>query len=109
MGSFFDIAGPDELPKFATRLGPLVAYSWTSDGRTINDLWIWHWCEHPLWEGRGKTEFEAHRDDYRFWSPAGVGAHDLITVDPLHIEASVYWPDCCGLHGWIRDGRWTDA
>jgi hypothetical protein len=34
--------------------------------------------------------------------------HEVITRDPLHIEASILCPDC-GTHGWIRNGRWVEA
>lgn len=34
--------------------------------------------------------------------------HEVITRDPLHIEASILCPDC-NTHGWIRNGRWVDA
>lgn len=88
-------------------LGDKVAYSWTCGAEhdhTIDCLWVWHDCDlnlrpvDPHWTSR-----------YVGWKPTGVGAHDLISVSPLHIEASVYWPACCGMHGWIRDGRWIDA
>lgn len=105
-----DITSPDELPEGTTRLGPLVAYGWNrcNDApheHTIECLYVWHWCDHHLWTGR--SHFDAHREEYRFWAPAGVGAHDLISIKPLHLEASVYWPGCCGMHGWIRDGAWV--
>ncbi|WP_019137641.1 hypothetical protein [Cellulomonas massiliensis] len=55
----------------------------------------------------GRSEgYDADFGQYRYWMPAGVGAHDLIQREQLYIEASVYWPDCCGMHGFIRDGRW---
>jgi len=91
-------------------LGDKVAYSWTCDPElidhehTIECLWVWHDCDLNLnpvdnhWTSR-----------YVGWKPTGVRAHDLISTSPLHIEASVYWPGCCGLHGWIRDGKWVDA
>lgn len=36
------------------------------------------------------------------------GPHTLVSLDPLHVEASVLcqW---CGLHGFIRDGKWVPA
>lgn len=91
-----------------------VAYSWASlsgvpdEPKTINHLLIWHDCDHHLWY-EDPTKNHKLIPDYVGWHPAGVGLHDLISADPLHIEASVYWPDCCGMHGWIRDGRWIPA
>lgn len=87
------------------RLGEKVAYTWTCNvegehAHIIERLWVWHDCDQNLdpinTKGVG-------------WKPTGVAAHTLHAVEPLHIEASVYWPSCCGLHGWIRDGRWVDA
>lgn len=84
-----------------------VAYAWNASAAapfTIDDLLVLHECDNHLsgWTGEDLAAFSG-------WQMTGVGAHDLISVSPLHIEASVYWPSCCGLHGWIRDGRWTDA
>jgi len=90
-------------------LGEKVAYSWTCEPveghqHTIECLWVWHYCDLNL------APVDDHWTSlYTGWKPSGVGAHDLISVDPLHIEASVYWPACCGIHGWIRDGKWTNA
>ena len=90
-------------------LGEKVAYSWTCEPEeghqhAIECLWVWHNCDLNL------NPVDKHWTSlYTGWKPSGVGAHDLISVDPLHIEASVYWPACCGIHGWIRDGKWTDA
>lgn len=36
----------------------------------------------------------------------------VVSLDPLHLEPSIYMnPDKggCGLHGFIRDGRWVSA
>ncbi len=100
--------GPDVIPPDWTRVGPLVAYRFDpSSGTGHGGLLVYHWCEHRLWAGR--AGYDADPAFYRFWAPAGVGAHELVSVDPLHLEPSVYWPDCCGLHGFIRAGRWVDA
>ncbi|HUX70402.1 MAG TPA: hypothetical protein VMV41_07830 [Cellulomonadaceae bacterium] len=99
-----DITTPETLPEGTTRLGPLVA--WEKDGFDGNyPICVWHWCDHHLWAGR--DHYDEHRDEYIGWTPAGAGAHDVISLDPLHLEPSVYWPDCCGMHGFIRDGQWV--
>lgn len=59
------------------------------------DVWIWHW--HTPTEG-------AHR-----WALSACGLHDVVAVDPLHLEPSLACTDGCPSHGWIRDGRWTQA
>lgn len=52
---------------------------------------IWHWCtESGRWQGWGTRD------------------HTRIGSEPLHLEPSLLWP-CCGLHGWIRDGKWVSA
>ena len=97
-----------------TLLGDKVAYSWKcpehddpNHQHVIECLWVWHDCTMELDPVRAEN---ARRTDESIgWGPTGVGTHDLISVDPLHIEASVYWPACCGMHDWIRDGRWIDA
>lgn len=89
----------------AVDLGNDVMYSWSRCDfpddvhhvHTIDCLWVWHKCTQALdpenWMGVG-------------WHPAGVGAHTLIQVEPLTITASVYWPACCGMHGFITDGAY---
>lgn len=91
-----------------------VAYSWVSipdrpdEPKTIDHLMVWHDCDKRLWRADPRKD-QRLVDQYLGWHPSGVGHHDLISAEPLHIEASVYWPSCCGLHGWIRGGKWVDA
>lgn len=86
-----------------TRVGDRVAVEWVGDSRTIDDLMVWHDCGFVLGP-------ESVAPGMRFgWRPSGVRAHTLVQVDPLTITASVYWPDCCGLHGFITDDVWHDA
>lgn len=94
-----------------TLLSDKVAYSWTCNVaepeghiHTIACLWIWHDCDHSLDPAK-----KASPDYPEGWTPAGVGLHDLISIEPLHIEASVYWPNCCGMHGWVRDGKYISV
>jgi len=90
----------------AVVIHPRIAVEWICDldhEHVIECLWVWHDCDQVL-----GAESIAPGSTFG-WRPAGVGAHDLISVEPLHIEASVYWPECCGMHGWIRDGQWVDA
>lgn len=100
-----------DLPKGAVAVDEKVAYSWgrcehvedVAHIHTIDCLWVWHDCDQTLGA-------ETVAPGQRFgWRPAGVSAHTLISIEPLHLEASVYWPDCCGMHGFIRDGRWVSA
>ncbi len=100
--------------------GPRVAYQWVDgpaaerhvgrapEGKT---LLVWHWCDYSVWHARAATDPAMHAEliPEPHWSATGAGAHDLIAAEPLHLEPSVYWPSCCGLHGWIRGGRWVGA
>jgi hypothetical protein len=61
------------------------------DEQGAEALWFFHWC--PTRER---------------WACAGAAKHDLVAEEPLHLEPSLLWP-CCGKHGWIRNGAWTDA
>lgn len=88
-----------------------VAYSWTcglkddpDHTHVIECLWVWHDCDLNL---NPVPDHWTHR--YKGWQPTNVSLHDLISVDPLHIEASVYWTACCGMHGWIREGKWVSV
>lgn len=51
----------------------------------------WHWCA-------------AHA----CWVDAGTSGHTLVSREPLHLEPSLLW-NCCGLHGFVRGGQWTNA
>lgn len=85
-----------------------VAYSWVCNienhEHVIECLWVWHDCSLALDEHR--RENPKRTEDYGGWTPTGVAAHDLISSAPLHIEASIFWPSCCGMHGFIRDGKY---
>lgn len=95
-------------PTDAVMVSDDVAYTWTCDEppghvHDIGCLWVWHDCAQVL----GPTSVDPGA---RFgWRPSGVGAHTLVQTDPLTITASVYWPDCCGMHGFITNGQWIRA
>lgn len=77
--------------------------NWSNHVHTIECIYVWHDCDQTLGP-------DSVAPGERFgWRPAGVRAHTLVQIEPLTITASVYWPDCCGLHGFITDGRWIDA
>ena len=91
-----------------------VAYAWRAnpddaENLTIHDLLVLHDCDKNVMLAQPGVTRPDTITPFIGWSATGVGAHDLISVDPLHIEASVYWPSCCGIHGWIREGRWVSV
>lgn len=103
-----DYGYPTELPKGAVQVGPKVAYTWREgQPKEIENLTIWHWCDHNLWAANPSSNPDYL--PYEGWVPTGVGAHDLMAVEPLHLEPSIYWPGCCGRHGFLRGDVWTDA
>lgn len=55
---------------------------------------FWHWCP--------KT-----RNGPR-WTGMRTPLHQVIATDPWHLEPSLLC-DFCGLHGFIRQGRWHPA
>jgi len=63
---------------------------------------FWHWCEAQ------ERVPEEHRVHDGCWVAAGTSAHTLVSREPLHLEPSLLWR-CCGLHGWVRNGRWESA
>jgi hypothetical protein len=85
-----------------------VAYSRTVTTDGVEGVLVWHDCDKHLWYNDPEKNHSLI-PDYIGWHPANVGAHTLVNMDPLHLEPSVYWPDCCGLHGFVRDGRWISA
>lgn len=94
-----------------------VAYSWTCNKKetgefpnhihTIECLWIWHFCNMSV--NQVSADRVNRLEGFFGWKPGGVGLHTLVSISPLHLEASLYWPDCCGMHGWIRDGKWVSV
>lgn len=64
----------------------------------VDAISTWHWC----------TAFSFPDEPGGCWALAHVGKHDLISAEPLHLEPSILW-QCCGKHGWIRNGEWIDA
>lgn len=58
---------------------------------TIGQLLFYHWCT-----------------GLQRWAIWHVSDHDLVSLEPIHLEPSLLWP-CCGKHGYVRGGAWVDA
>jgi hypothetical protein len=82
-----------------TKLTDDIYYGWIGEERTPT---FWHWCK--ALEGVPET----HKVNEGCWVAAGVSHHQLVSRDPLHLEPSLLW-QCCGTHGFVRDGRWIPA
>lgn len=84
-------------------LQPLTrdVYYWFPDGDT--KPWIAHVCQRPT--GRLGND-----SDVRWtWTWGATTKHALHAAEPLHLEPSIGWQECCGRHGFIRRGLWEPA
>lgn len=81
-----------------TRLTDDIYFGWFE--KDANPT-FWHWCAALAYTPEERTAGGR-------WVAAGTGAHTLVAREPLHLEPSLLW-QCCGLHGWVRNGQWTGA
>lgn len=97
---------PEQPPVVATDLGDGVYVSWGSVYNDDDKPLIWHWCNRAVLLAEQRTDVESWWLEPR-WMVTGVGAHQLVSREPLHLEPSLHWPACCGKHGFIRAGQWA--
>ena len=96
----------DALPvEGAVKIHPDICITWAW-GYERPHLLVWHWCDRSVWLRRPGQDPALATPA---WNPAGVAAHTLVNREPLHLEPSLLWADCCGMHGFIRDGQWSPA
>jgi hypothetical protein len=52
---------------------------------------LWHWCA-----------------KYEFWYLSTAGLHTAVISNEglLSLVPSVWWSECCGLHGWFTRSEW---
>lgn len=102
---------PSTPPPGMTSLGPGVAYGY-GDPRfpeePADTLYVWHFCDHHLWPA-GPEEIAEYYGASSYWTPGSVALHQVVSAEPLHLEPSLYWPGCCGMHGFVREGRWLSV
>lgn len=91
-----DWSGVEEVPGSNGEIYRAIVDTGLEVGEKASNLWIihWHTPTAPL-EPR--------------WQISGCGLHTVHSIEPLHVEPSLACEDGCPSHGWIRDGRWTDA
>lgn len=93
---------PSDWPGLETagmaRLTDEIYYGWL--GRETNPI-FWHWCA-------ALADVPAERTVTGPWVGASTSAHTLVSREPLHLEPSLQW-NCCGLHGFVRGGKWIPA
>lgn len=101
----------------AIKIHPDLCYSMTEVqpgyDTDLKRILIWHWCTHSVWKKKAReVNYEGWSKEHvetEVWRAAGVSGHTLISLDPLHLEPSLYWPDCCGMHGFLRNGSWESV
>jgi hypothetical protein len=81
-----------------TKLTDDIYYGWLD--HETNPM-FWHWC--PTYAGMPEEQTVSGG-----WIGAGTSAHTLVSREPLHLEPSLLW-NCCGTHGFVRDGEWIPA
>ncbi|KPI31335.1 hypothetical protein OV320_2551 [Actinobacteria bacterium OV320] len=82
-----------------TKLNDDIYYGWLP--HETNPM-FWHWC-------KALEDVPADRKVLKgCWVAAGTGVHTLVSREPLHLEPSLLW-NCCGLHGFVRDGEWVSV
>lgn len=91
---------PAHPPVEAIDCGGGVWVSWGTRFDETGHPSVWHWCSQQNW--RDRPFYAGPR-----WMVAGTRGHTLVAHDPIHLEPSLLWSDCCGLHGFLRGGRWT--
>ncbi|MCU1617181.1 MAG: hypothetical protein JWO98_4721 [Frankiales bacterium] len=93
---------PDLRPEYVSRVdvGSGVFALFTDEPKTgASRIAIEHVCTRPR---DGMTLRVAP------FLTGGSSGHQLLSEDPLTVSPSILCADC-GLHGFIRDGHWTDA
>lgn len=108
-----DWTNPEHPPVESIDLGGGVWASWATgwvevaeDGRRFP--LIWHWCDRSVAKANAGPEVQDWWLRPR-WMGAGCRGHDLVSSDPLTLSPSLSLPDCCGLHGFIENGRWRSV
>ncbi|MDQ0992154.1 hypothetical protein [Streptomyces sp. V3I7] len=81
-----------------TRLTDEIYYGWLAHETNPT---FWHWCPKM-------AALPEERTVHRPWVAAGTSAHTLVAREPLHLEPSLLW-QCCGTHGFVRNGAWIPA
>lgn len=89
----------------AIRLSDDLYASWfvNKDGKEESHPILWHWCV-PTSDDAAQV---CRKGVAPHWCPWGTKAHTVVSRDPLTLSPSVYWPGCCGMHGFVREGVYT--
>lgn len=75
---------------------------------------LWHWCDRSVIKQKDTDRLP---EWYEFqWVLVGVSAHTQLAGPPitlapteLTLDPSVYWPQCCNKHGYLKQGNWEDC
>ena len=93
----------------ATDLGGGVWVSWTSPFNRPGEPLIWHWYNRSVARATSQDKRVQPWWLEERWLAAGVQDHTLVSRDPLTLAPSLLLSDCCGLHGFIENGRWRSV
>ena len=86
--SYMDISDPPiNWMLGVSEINPGIYYAGTDE----ESLMLWHWC-----------------NKRKMWMASGVSNHVMVSNFPLHLEPALIF-ECCGLHGFIREGTWANA
>lgn len=75
--------------------------------RNVYYVWV-PGNNHPTIAHACRDERPGREGQWR-WSYAGTRLHTVVAREPLHLEPSIGWMECCGRHGWIRGGLWESC
>jgi hypothetical protein len=85
-----DRSNPPSNWASATDAGSDIYWSRITTG-SLGSVIVWHWCK-----------------DGGRWVASGTRNHAVVSLDPVHLEPSLLF-SCCGVHGFLRDGKWVAA
>jgi Family of unknown function (DUF6527) len=87
---------PDAGPHWAGRIEKITGFFYLCWGED-NYLYTYHWCESMM--------VSPH------WEMNSTGKH-WITTDlegKTTLSPSLWFNECCGLHGFVVNGKWVSA
>lgn len=80
------------------RVNEVIGYAFMLD-KGDTSPWVWHWCPvggaHPTFEPKPPR-----------WICLSTTVHTVEQENPLTLSPSLLMR-CCGMHGFIRDGKWV--
>lgn len=86
----------------APPLAPGVEFTKVSNSVYVewsDRIYVWHWCTTV---GQGAVDSR--------WVQMGTSRHEVqYSTAGVSFSPSLYFNECCGLHGWIKHDAWVPA